>query len=64
MWRQYAQVTDGFGATPGVSSLISLLKFVADPTNVLPAITFWLIGYLASVAARAVYLVGPPICAG
>ncbi len=46
------------------SSLISLLKFVADPTNVLPAITFWLMGDLASVAARDVYLAGLPIFAG
>ncbi|HSQ42068.1 MAG TPA: iron ABC transporter permease [Fibrobacteraceae bacterium] len=31
------------------SSLISITKFVADPDNKLPAITFWLMGGLASV---------------
>jgi iron complex transport system permease protein len=46
------------------SSLISLLKFVADPTNVLPAITFWLMGDLASVASSDVTLALVPIGAG
>ncbi len=46
------------------SSLISLLKFAADPTNILPAITFWLMGDLASVASRDVYLALLPISAG
>ncbi len=46
------------------TSLISLLKFAADPTNVLPAITFWLMGSLASVSARDLYFAATPICAG
>lgn len=46
------------------SSLISLLKFVADPTNVLPAITFWLMGDLASVASSDVTLALVPIGVG
>jgi len=31
------------------SSLTSLLKYIADPLDTLPAITFWLLGSLASV---------------
>lgn len=46
------------------TSLISLLKFAADPTNVLPAITFWLMGSLASVNAGDVYFAGLTISAG
>src|SRR5208337_2732470 len=46
------------------TSLISLLKFAADPTNVLPAITFWLMGSLASVSARDLYFAAWPICVG
>jgi iron complex transport system permease protein len=34
------------------SSLISLLKYMADPLDTLPAITFWLLGSLASVTWR------------
>jgi iron complex transport system permease protein len=33
-------------------SLTSLLKYVADPLDTLPAITFWLLGSLASVTWR------------
>jgi iron complex transport system permease protein len=46
------------------TSLISLLKFAADPTNVLPAITFWLMGSLASISARDLYFAAAPACAG
>lgn len=34
------------------SALISLVKYVADPYNQLPAIVFWLMGSLASVGYR------------
>jgi iron complex transport system permease protein len=39
------------------SSLLSFLKYVADPYSKLPAITFWLMGSLASVDSRDVYLI-------
>ncbi|MBK8985079.1 MAG: iron ABC transporter permease [Chloroflexi bacterium] len=35
-------------------SLTSLLKYVADPLDALPAITFWLLGSLASVTWRSI----------
>jgi iron complex transport system permease protein len=40
---------------------ISLVKFLADPYNQLPAITFWLMGSLASATWREVTIVAPPI---
>ena len=45
-------------------ALVSLTKFVADPINTLPAITFWLMGSLASVGLRDLAMATPPILAG
>jgi iron complex transport system permease protein len=46
------------------TSLVSIVKFVADPETQLPAITFWLMGDL-SLADRALVLrAGLPILAG
>ena len=33
-------------------ALLSLMKYVADPVNQLPAITYWLMGSLASVGYK------------
>ncbi len=41
------------------SSLVSLLKTVADPYEKLPAITYWLMGSLNSIKMSEVYLVLP-----
>lgn len=46
------------------SSLISLLKFVADTDNQLPAITFWLMGSLASTKDSDMILSGIPMVLG
>jgi iron complex transport system permease protein len=46
------------------TALISLTKYVADPYNKLPAITFWLLGSFASITAKDVRLAGIPIVAG
>jgi iron complex transport system permease protein len=40
---------------------ISLVKFLADPYNELPAITFWLMGSLAASTWRQVTIVAPAI---
>jgi iron complex transport system permease protein len=40
-------------------SCIALLKYLADPYNQLPAITFWLLGSLAGVAPQDLLLVIP-----
>jgi len=46
------------------SSFLSLIKYVADPNSTLPAITYWLMGSLASVRMSDVYGALLPILAG
>lgn len=43
---------------------VALLKVIADPANQLPAITFWLLGSLASVAPRDLALAAPLVLIG
>jgi iron complex transport system permease protein len=43
---------------------VSLLKYVADPYNQLPAITFWLLGSLAAVTSGDVRAVVPAVLLG
>ena len=45
------------------SALISLIKYVADPYDTLPAIVFWLMGSLASVTGEQLEMAAPPILA-
>jgi len=45
-------------------SVVSLLKYLADPYNQLPAITFWLLGSLASVTISDVRAVAPTVALG
>jgi iron complex transport system permease protein len=47
-----------------LGSLVSLLKYLADPYNQLPAITFWLLGSLASVTVGDVKAVTPSVVLG
>ena len=47
-----------------LGSCVSLLKYLADPYNQLPAITFWLLGSLASVTAGDVEAVVPSVLVG
>lgn len=46
------------------SAGVSFIKLVADPTDILPEITYWLLGSLASITMRDVYFAGPIILAG
>ena len=46
------------------TALISLTKYIADPLNKLPAITFWLLGSFASITIRDVWMASIPIAAG
>lgn len=41
------------------SSLVSLLKFVADPTEKLPQIVYWLMGSLSGVSAEKLLMILP-----
>lgn len=42
-----------------LSSLVSLLKFVADPTEKLPQIVYWLMGSLSGVSAEKLLMILP-----
>ncbi len=46
------------------SALLSLVKYVADPHQKLPAIVFWLMGSLAAISAQDVVTAAPPMLAG
>ena len=46
------------------TAAISCIKYIADPYDKLPAITFWLMGSLASISQRDVYMVLAPILLG
>ncbi|MDQ7092200.1 iron ABC transporter permease [Desulfosporosinus sp. PR] len=46
------------------SALISLIKYVADPYDKLPAITYWLMGSFANASYNNLKLVGVPILLG
>lgn len=46
------------------TSLVSLIKCVADPYEKLPAITYWLMGSLSSIQMKDVYIVILPMLLG
>jgi len=46
------------------SALVSFAKYVADPTDQLPAIVFWLMGSLATARYRDIMLAGIPMVLG
>lgn len=46
------------------SSFISLLKYIADPFEKLPAITFWLMGSLATMTMKDIYFIAMPVVFG
>jgi iron complex transport system permease protein len=46
------------------TSLLELVKYVADPYNELPAITYWLMGNLSSTDRDTTFQVAIPICLG
>jgi len=46
------------------TSLLSIVKYVADPYNQLPAIVYWLMGGLSLADGRTVMYVSFPICGG
>ncbi|NLD71139.1 MAG: iron ABC transporter permease, partial [Chloroflexi bacterium] len=46
------------------SALLSLIKYVADPNEKLPAIVFWLMGSLSTVSQGEVQVTVPPMALG
>jgi len=52
------------GHDPLMGSGVALVKFLADPENQLPAITFWLLGSLASFNRSDLMALAPPVAIG
>ena len=46
------------------SALVSLVKYAADPQDVLPSITYWLMGSMASTTRNTLIMGGPFIIVG
>lgn len=46
------------------SALISLVKYIADPYEKLPVITFWLMGSLGTASVKDVYIILMPVIVG
>ena len=46
------------------SALVSLVKYTADPQDVLPAITFWLMGSLTGTTRETLFMGAPLILLG
>jgi iron complex transport system permease protein len=59
-----AMVLTGMMVSSIFSSATSLIKLVADTDETLPAITYWLMGSLASIRSRDLLFAGIPIAAG
>ncbi|MDR0525877.1 MAG: iron ABC transporter permease [Spirochaetaceae bacterium] len=57
-------VLSGVIVTAVFEALTSLVKYVADPEEKLPAITYYLMGSLASASFRDVFSAGPAVLAG
>lgn len=57
-------VLAGIVTTALFEALISLIKFVADPEEKLPAITYWLMGSLGTASYQDLWLAGPLIVIG
>jgi len=47
-----------------LGACVALMKYLADPYNQLPAITYWLLGSLASTEARDLWIAAPLMLAG
>jgi iron complex transport system permease protein len=59
-----ALVLTGVVISTLLGSAVALLKTLADPQGQLPAITFWLLGSLTSVAPRELALAAPLVALG
>lgn len=57
-------VLSGMMISSLASAAVSFLKLVADPTNTLPVITYWLMGSLASIRQKDVMFAAPWILVG
>lgn len=57
-------VLTGMVVSSMFSAFTSIIKYVADPDNKLPAITFWLMGGLSSITFKNLAMLVPPLVVG
>lgn len=57
-------VLSGIMVSSLANAAVSFIKLVADPTNTLPVITYWLMGSLASIRQKDVFFAAPWILFG
>ncbi|HBW35582.1 iron ABC transporter permease [Desulfosporosinus sp. BICA1-9] len=57
-------VLGGTIVSSAFAALISFIKYVADPSDKLPAIVFWLMGSLASASLQDLWIAGIPMVIG
>lgn len=57
-------VLSGVAISAFFNSLISAIKFIADPDDKLPEIVYWLMGSLASVTMDKLLMIAIPVIAG
>ncbi len=64
MDRTLTLILTGVVISSAFTSLISLIKYVGDPYDDLPAITFWLLGSVADVRLKDIVYVAVPVVIG
>ena len=57
-------VLSGVAISAFFNSLISAIKFIADPDDKLPEIVYWLMGSLASINADKLFMIAVPVIIG
>lgn len=62
--RMLSLILTGIVVSSLFSAGLSFIKFVADPTDQLPAITYWLMGSLNSSQLKQLTFAAPPILVG
>lgn len=62
--RTLSLVLAGMAISSLFSASLSLMEYVADPTDQLPTIIYWLMGSLASLTGTDVLVAGIPLLAG
>jgi iron complex transport system permease protein len=62
--RLFVLVLSGIIVGTLFSALLSLIKYIADPEEVLPDIVYWLMGSLAGSTYRELLVGAPMICTG
>jgi ABC-type Fe3+-siderophore transport system, permease component len=62
--RTLSLILAGIAIASLTNALLALSKYVADPSNQLPAITYWLMGSLASIKLEDLYIAAIPMITG